>query len=480
MSFCKKRHKQASYPQKKLEKSRVKYPKITLVSLRKLLIPKLKCLRWIKPVVAYKVNEINKEGTMKKLYLMTAMAAMMGVHNVQAAGYQLNEFSATGLGRSFAGIGVVGDDFSALAYNPAGMTAQKRSGVQLGLAATEIAAKAKSKYGTDKMDYFVPLPSLMGQYNYNNKWFFGAGIYVPYGLSTKYKHDSHVAQNKGQGVRKSYLEVIDFNLSAAYRFKMGLSLGASAILRWIEGQLTSNINAAHGYKIGYNDYRVNGWTKAFQIGAMYEFNENSRIGLSYRFKSTQSPRGKQYLYFNGIEGLQDFYRLQTMSDPELPASWILSGYHKWNDKWATEATAKYIQWHRFYVFPGQGYNVPPELRYGLGMDGNYDVDYRWKDSWTFSLGQEYYANENWTFRAGTAWDQAPTANNNFRSNRIPDSDRIWLSAGASYTNGNHQVDLGYAFLFMMHGRVRNNPEGDLDAKYHNHSNMFAIQYQYKF
>lgn len=418
---------------------------------------------------------------MKKLYLMTALAVILSAHNANAAGYQLNEFSAAGLGRSFAGIGVVGDDFSALGYNPAGMTAQKRSGVQVGLALTEIAAKAKSEQGTDKMDYFVPLPSIMGQYNYNNKWFFGAGVYVPYGLSTKYKHDSHVAQYEPVGVRKSELEVVDANLSTAYRFDMGLSLGASAILRYIKGQLTSNINNMPMEQLGglpvngSSDYRVKGWTQSWQLGAMYDFDENTRLGLAYRFKSTQHAHGKEYVYMEadlsalgmGIQGMMNRY--ETMADPELPASWILSGYHKWSDTWATEATVKYIQWHRFYEFPAHSYA------------GDHSVEYRWKDSWTFALGQEYFANENWTFRAGTAWDQAPTANNNFRTNRIPDSDRIWLSAGASYTNGHHQVDFGYAFLTMMHGRVRDHYQGgDLDAKYHNHSNMFALTYQYKF
>ncbi len=420
---------------------------------------------------------------MKNLYTLTALALILGVGTAHAAGYQLNEMSTTGLGRSFAGIGVMGDDYSAMAYNPAGMTLVKRSGVQAGLAFTEIASKAKSKYGTDKMDYFVPLPSFLSQYNLNNKWFFGAGVYIPYGLSTKYKHDSHVATKSKGGVRKSYLEVMDFNFSTAYRFDNGLSLGASAILRWIEGQLTSNINNKPvgeymGYPLygnGYNDYRVNGWSNSWQLGAVYEFNENTRLGLSYRFKSTQKPRGKQYTYMD--IGLPDgtivmpnvFNRYNTMADPELPASWILSGFHKWNNTWGTSATVKYIQWHRFYTFPAKS----------TAPGGNYDVDYKWKDSWTFSVGQEYYANENWTLRAGTAWDQSPSAGNSYRTNRIPDTDRIWLSAGASYTKGNHQVDLGYAHLFMMHGRTRNQ-ENDLDVKYHNHSNMFAIQYQYKF
>ena len=418
---------------------------------------------------------------MKKLYLTTAAALLMGVSNVHAAGYQLNEYSMTGLGRAFAGMGIMGDDYSALAFNPAGMTAQKHSGIQGGLAATQIYSKAKTKYGTDKMDYLVPLPSVMGQYNYNDKLFFGAGVYVPYGLSTKYRNDSHTATQSESGVRKSYLEVIDFNFSTAYRFDNGLSLGASAILRWIEGQLTSNINRKNPYSgqlmnLGYNDYRVNGWTQTLQLGAMYEFDEDTRIGLSYRFKSTQKTRGKQYVYMNEIGqmfGQDAFSRYNTMADPELPASWILSGYHKFGEKWGTSASVKYAQWHRFYTFPAES------------SAGDYSVDYKWKDAWTIALGEDYYLNDNWTLRFGGAWDQSPSRSNATRTNRIPDVDRIWASCGFSYMNGNHQFDMGYSHLFMMHGRTRNdNPEApqskDMQAKYYSHSNIVGIQYQYKF
>lgn len=423
---------------------------------------------------------------MKKSCL-AAIAAVLCAGQVQAAGYQLNEFSATGLGRAFAGAGIMGDDYSAFAYNPAGMTLVKRSGFQFGLAGTQIYSRAESKYGTDKMNYLVPLPSIMGQYNVNNKWFLGAGVYVPYGLSTKYKHDSNVATKSGGGVRKSELEVIDINLSAAYKFDNGLSLGASFIQRWIEGQLTSNVNNqpySTGLVMnGYSDYRVNGWSRTLHLGAMYEFNENTRVGLSYRFKSTQKPRGKQYMNVDistaggvPLPGYQDvFVRNQTMSNPELPASWILSGYHRFSEKWATAATVKYIQWHRFKVFPVRIYTA--------GGENIQDVQYKWKDAWTFSIGEEYYLNDNWTLRFGTAWDQTPTPSNTYRTNRIPDVDRIWAAVGASYATGNHQFDFGYNHLFMMHGRTRTgkpDSQGDLNVKYKSHSNMFALQYQYKF
>ena len=42
-----------------------------------------------------------------------------------AGGYQLQEYSVVNAGRAFAGSGIVGDDYSAIAFNPAGMTLKK-------------------------------------------------------------------------------------------------------------------------------------------------------------------------------------------------------------------------------------------------------------------------------------------------------------------------------------------------------------------
>ncbi|MDO4162049.1 MAG: OmpP1/FadL family transporter [Pseudomonadota bacterium] len=419
---------------------------------------------------------------MKKLSVAAVLALLTGVNNAYAAGYQLNEFSVINLGRSFAGIGVSGDDYSALAYNPAGMTLVKRSGMQTGLTMTEVASKIKGDNGqkTD-MDFMIPLPSMFGQYNVNDKLFLGAGVYVPFGLATRYRNDSFVAEG-GNGVRRSELEVIDMNVSGAYKLDNGLSLGASAIVRYIEGSLTSNVigkpsyGPLNGKNIAYSDFRVKGWTMTANLGAMYEFDENTRIGLSYRFKSTQRPTGKHYVTvrdayapYASLLHLNTFNRFDSVSEPELPASWILSGYHKFGEKWGTSFTVKYTQWHRFYTFPA--------LSSGTG---NLDVDYRWKDAWSFSLGQDYYLNDNWTLRAGLAWDETPVPSNTYRTNRIPDTDRLWASFGFSYTTGNHQFDLGYAHLFMMHGKVWNSDSGDVNAKYRSYSNMYGVQYQYRF
>ena len=67
------------------------------------------------------------------LPLCALAAGVMFSGRADAAGFQLTDFSMTGLGRSYAGAGVVGDDYSAIAANPAGMTL-KGTGGQAGAA----------------------------------------------------------------------------------------------------------------------------------------------------------------------------------------------------------------------------------------------------------------------------------------------------------------------------------------------------------
>ena len=168
---------------------------------------------------------------MKKITLSAFGLALLYGTAAHAAGYQLNEFSATSLGRSFAGVGIMGDDYSALAYNPAGMTLMKQSGMQLGFTEVEEYSKIKGQNAGEEtlMHYGVALPSGFGQWNINDKWFLGAGVYVPFGLSTNHKADSFVAPV----AKKSLLEVVDTNISVAYKATDKLSLGASAILRYL-------------------------------------------------------------------------------------------------------------------------------------------------------------------------------------------------------------------------------------------------------
>lgn len=395
-----------------------------------------------------------------KKYTLTAIAlAVACASQAHAAGYQLNEYSITGLGRSFAGAGVVGDDYSALAYNPAGMTLMKRSGFQGGLTVAEMMSDVKGNapfegQSTD-MHYGVPLPSGFAHWNVNDKLFLGAGVYVPYGLSTKHDQEGFVAPV----ARKSELEVIDSSVAAAYKVTDKLSLGATLTLRYIHGHMTSDVTSG----VADANFDLDGWTGTGMLGAMYEFTPDTRVGISYKFRSIQKVKGD----FTINSPMVPMIFPDGLSSPDLPAGVLVSGYHKLNDKIGLSSSVRWTEWNKSF----SSFTMESSA---ISVTQQYD----WRNTWTISAGADYYYNDNWTFRVGTAYDQSPAKSQFNRTNRIPDTNRIWLSAGLSYTSDNWQIDAGFAHLFMQKGNVTM-PENAY-AEYTSSANMYGINFQYKF
>ncbi len=74
--------------------------------------------------------------------------------------------------------------------------------------------------------------------------------------------------------------------------------------------------------------------------------------------------------------------------------------------------------------------------------------FRYVDGWFYSLGGEYKLDPAWTVRAGIAYEKSPIEDNT-RTARIPDNNRIWYSVGASYKPPSTKgltFDLGYSFI----------------------------------
>ena len=426
---------------------------------------------------------------MKKLVKMAvAMAVALHMTNAKAASYQLNDYSVTNLGRSYAGQGIMGDDYSAIAYNPAGMTLMKRSGLQQTFNMINVksdVAGLNDQYAgkKGKMDFWQPMPAGFAQYNINDKWFLGGGIYAPYGLKTLYKSDWF----GNEAAILSKLAIVDFNVSLAYKMNRHWSFGVSGIARYIYGRMTQKVptiyNPAAGATLGGGDvnFNVHGWSKTATLGFMYEHNENTRFGASYRLRSAQTASG--HLKISGNQNnaylpfLQDgFYDVEA--NPDLPETVTLSAYHRYK-KVGFSGTARWTHWtSSFPDFAVRSSALP---------NGEKHTDYKYRNTWTLSGGVDYYYCKNLTFRFGGGWDKSPTNGATRRTIRIPDSDRWWMSVGASYMKKNWQFDIGYAHLIAKTSKALED-EGAPDyginpvhAKFKNtQSNILGVQVQYKF
>ena len=155
----------------------------------------------------------------------------------------------------------------------------------------------------------------------------------------------------------------------------------------------------------------------------------------------------------------------------LPNQLTLSAYHKLNDKFGLSGSARWTKWDVFDNFV---------LQSSISQNPTV-IEENWKNVWTYALGVDYYHSEAWTFRVGISYDPTPIKSPRYRTARIPDSDRLWTTAGASYQTGNSQFDAGYAHLFMRTAKSYNDDGATtLDASHRNYSNMFGIQMQYNF
>ncbi len=415
---------------------------------------------------------------MKKLSIILGGLFVASV--AQAGGYQLNDYSVTGLGRSYAGQGIMGDDYSAIAFNPAGMTLMKRSGIQTGLSFVNLNADVESidsRYANQhrKMDFWVPIPQFFAQYNLNDKWSLGMGVYAPFGLKTDYDADWFASDT----AVLSKLDILDFNISAAYKINKHWSVGVSGIMRYIYGKMTNSIDKKYGG--GESDFDVHAWSKTASFGLMYEHNENTRFGLSYRLRSAQRAKGDFYVSGNLAYMMPGYPNLNGKSDvwanPDLPETITLSGYHRYK-KVGFSGTARWTHWTSSFPDFTVYTNAPLLASKGAKKVSHYDYD----NTWTLTAGLDYYYCKNLTFRFGAGWDESPTHSDNKRTIRIPDNDRWWTSIGASYMKNNWQLDIGYAHMFGKTGKAleASDPES-VKVKYKNmQSHILGIQYQYKF
>lgn len=115
----------------------------------------------------------------------------------------------------------------------------------------------------------------------------------------------------------------------------------------------------------------------------------------------------------------------------------------------------------------------------------------WKDAWFFSIGGAYTpaSLSDWTFNLGVAYDQSPVKDE-FRTPRVPDNDRTWISAGASYRPmANLELSLGYTHIFVDSADINDTEStslqgltltNSLQGSYDSHVDIVAIGATYRF
>jgi len=375
-----------------------------------------------------------------------------------ASGYQISEQSVAGLGRAFAGGTLPNDDVSAVFYNPADMMLSKGMQAQAGFVFIGAELKADNagttnrlpanlqdvitKPGTLPVFVTIPdkgysddggtdnlVPNAFFAMDINDQMRFGFGITAPFAVNSSYGKN-WVGRYSAV---ESDMKTIDLNPGIAYRVNDQLSLGFGVSAQYIDVTLSKSLFT--GAADGYSEVKGDNWGFGFNLGATYEFDSTTRVGLSYRSRIDHGLEGDVEISGAGARS----GKYDVTADWTAPDWAALAFYKRLNDQWAIMASTRWTNWSTY-----------EKLQIDLASTGAplTVVEQHWEDSWSFNLGASYDYNPDWTFRAGYVFDQSPVQDE-YRNPSIPDSDRNAIALGFSYHPGSQlSVDFGYMHIWF--------------------------------
>jgi len=220
----------------------------------------------------------------------------------------------------------------------------------------------------------------------------------------------------------------------------------------------------------------------YTLGAIYEVDPDTRLGLNYKSRIYHDLSGNQQIQLPGnasgapasFTGLLPAYQNAKLKIT-LPDSANLGLYHEINDQWAVMATVEWTDWSVLKTLNAVGDG-------GAALS---TLTENWRNTWFGSVGANWKPFERWTFHAGLAYDQAPMTDSN-RNARIPDADRIWTAFGFTYdVSKAAQFQFGYAHLFTPGGTISDssgaaNGGGVLTGSYSDSADIISATFDVAF
>ncbi len=395
---------------------------------------------------------------MKTNKTLLSCAVAFGLASVstftQAAGFQLAEYSATGLGRAYAGEAAMADNASAQWRNPAMLTYLE--GTQVSAGAIYVNPNVdiegtvthqqlgKTHASSNDFAHDAVIPNFYLSHQLNEQVALGFALGTNYGMETDLGTEfaaSHFG-NQASVISK------EANLNIAYQILPQLSIGGG--VRYVMGEghfgatapaknlirhpVTNNVmTLPKGTTLKYMEGEDNSW--GWQVGSAWQINQNHRVGFAYKSEVVMDFEGH-------AEGVSYGSYKPGMMSVTLPATAELASFHQLNDQWAIHASINWTDWSSFKeltaVFPEKSDLIKSE---------------NWEDNYRFALGTTYQYDAKLALRAGVAYDTSAVDDKN-RTATIPETDRTWVSVGGSYVaTPQLTLDAGFTYIFAKDATI---------------------------
>ncbi|WP_122034079.1 outer membrane protein transport protein [Aliivibrio sp. EL58] len=409
---------------------------------------------------------MNNNKNRLSLAIALGLLGSVASTNSMAAGFQLAEYSATGLGRAYAGEAAIADGADTQWRNVAMLTYLEGTQVSVGGiyvnpnidvegstdgSASPIPSTPDTTTKSEDFAHDAIIPNLYVSHRVNQQLAIGFAVGTNYGMETDLGTD-FTATNFGNEASVITKEI---NVNMAYQINQQFSVGGGVRYVIAEGSFgavaPNQTGPLAGTTLKYMEGTDEAW--GWQVGTAWQINDSNRIGFSYKSEVALNLEGKAngFAFNPGAPNA----KYNGSMELALPATAELASYHQLNDKVAIHASFNWTDWSSFEKLEA---HIP-----ALTPPTQEIKQENWEDNYRLALGGTYSLNQKVTLRTGVAYDTSAVSEEH-RTATIPETDRLWLSMGAGYAwSDNLTLDAGFTYIFAKDAKMHEDDAASLPA-----------------
>jgi long-chain fatty acid transport protein len=372
----------------------------------------------------------------RALLLGVGSAAILasGATGANAGAFGLRSQSTIAIGQAYAGAAAGAAGVSSMFWNPATIT--MNPGFQSEYNITYVDASARISVlpptptiglgNSGEIAQSAAVPATYSSRQINDRIWVGVASAAPYGSVTK-PNTGWAGQTYS---RSSRITSLSFTPILGLKVNDWLSVGGGPILQYFKVRL----NTATGLAPTAGNAILEGddWDVGASVGATITAAPGTVFGIGYRSTVEHSLQGTFRTPVAGV--------LPIRVKVSLPDQLTFGVTQAITPDFRLNAAVEWMNWSRLRA---------PSIRTEFGgvTIGSFPLNY--KDGYLFSLGGEYQLNPEWAVRAGVGYEISPIDQSN-RSTRLPDTDRVHASVGASYAwSEKLTLNASYAHYFAV-------------------------------
>lgn len=388
-----------------------------------------------------------------------------------AGGFAVREQSAEFQGMSYAGNAAAGGGLSGMFWNPA-IAAYAPAGIYTDSSYSAVFGNVKItgdafingvNLGLPRESQDIArdavVPSSYASWRINDRLVAAISVNAPFGLVTEPSNRFWAGQTFA---RTSEIKTYNFAPTLAYKLTDTIAVGVGLQVEYIDGRLkqasgntpggSAEANTiVEGDDVGFGFTAGISWTptRLTSIGIGY------RSAIDHTLAGTISTPGASPTVFGGAAG---FLRQGSniTADLSLPEIVTASLRQVVTDRLTVLGTVEWTNWSSLQKLDVTCAGGPANPVFCPGGAGSLSTSLplNWHDGWFFSVGGEYKYTDRLTVRSGVAYEISPIQNADERTQRVPDVDRIWASAGLTYQYSDAvAINVAYSHIFGLDGNI---------------------------